>query len=226
MKLSKETLEILKNLAVFQNQLLIESGDTLRIKPSSALYIEAHVPEKFPTELAVPDLAAFNKIIGWVNEPELDYDADKIRIVDGETGREEVIIPLAQAPLKVPRVPQGGPKVASSGIEFDLTEATWRKIEKAASLLYAPEIRIVSKDGILSIFTHNSKLPNSPSYEIDIPPSRNDVTCNCILSLDNARFLKGAYLVTVASGYSRFKNISGRDITYWVAHEHGSSFGS
>ena len=85
MKLSSETISVLKNFATINQNLIIKSGSELStMSAMNNILGKAKVKENFPQEFAIYDLNEFLAAISLFNNPELDFKKDFVVIT--ETG--------------------------------------------------------------------------------------------------------------------------------------------
>ena len=74
MKLSDQTLTILKNFAGINNSILVKKGLQLRtISVAKNILAEARIEEEFPRDFAIYDLNQFLNGLGLHQDPELDF---------------------------------------------------------------------------------------------------------------------------------------------------------
>jgi len=85
MKISKRTLDILKNYASINSNLLVKPGNTLStISPVKNILSEVEVAENFEVEFGIWDLNKFLGTISLFNDPEFEFD-DKSVTISGST---------------------------------------------------------------------------------------------------------------------------------------------
>ena len=74
MKLSDQTLNILKNFAGINNSILVKEGLQLRtISVAKNILAEARIEEEFPRDFAIYDLNQFLNGLGLHQDPELEF---------------------------------------------------------------------------------------------------------------------------------------------------------
>ena len=78
MKLSDNTLNILKNFAGINNSILVKQGNKLRtISMAKNILAEADISEEFPRDFAIYDLNQFlNGLRSAHQDPDLDFNQD------------------------------------------------------------------------------------------------------------------------------------------------------
>ena len=74
MKLSDNTLTILKNFAGINNSILVKEGNRLRtISVAKNILAEADITEEFPRDFAIYDLNQFLNGLSLHQDPDLDF---------------------------------------------------------------------------------------------------------------------------------------------------------
>jgi len=77
MKLSDNTLTILKNFAGINNSILVKEGNRLRtISVAKNILAEADITEEFPRDFAIYDLNQFLNGLSLHQDPDLDFKED------------------------------------------------------------------------------------------------------------------------------------------------------
>ena len=85
MKLSENTLTVLKNFAGINNSILVKQGNKLRtISVAKNILAEANITEEFPREFAIYDLNQFLNGLSLHQDPDLDFTEESyINIREG-----------------------------------------------------------------------------------------------------------------------------------------------
>ena len=77
MKLSDNTLNILKNFAGINNSILVKQGTQLRtMSVAKNILAEAQIGEEFPRDFAIYDLNQFLNGLGLHQDPDMDFSPD------------------------------------------------------------------------------------------------------------------------------------------------------
>lgn len=222
MQLSPKTLTILKNFAAINDRILIEPGSELNISKSAALG-RATVAEHFPVPVGIYDLSNFLRVVGLFKSEDCDFQDRFVRICEAD-GDAEVRYLYAAPDCVNTRIPKKLSKPPSESIEFDLPEEKWAALQKAASVLSKPEVRILSDGCSVSITTYNHKYPGGHEFSTPLTGNTQGHQCNTIFQLDNLKLLQGSYHVTLTKNFAVFKNTSGYDLTYWIGCDPESTF--
>lgn len=194
MKLSQETVGILKNFAVINQNLQFQPGNVIKTRTrSSEVFAAAIVAEDFPKAFAIYELGRFLSILGLFSDPDLEFGDTSVKISDGRNSVNYVyadpsLINAAQYDKEI-KLP---PVVAT----FDLKQDDISRLQKAASVLGNPTISITAKSGKLEVIAHDKKNPSCDKYSLDIGATdADDFTVD--LSLETLKFIPGDYVVDV-----------------------------
>lgn len=219
MKLSKETVEVLKNFAAINTNLLIKQGSTLStISTQKNVFGDATVTETFPQEFGIYDLNQFLGVLSLFDEPELDFQTDVLKISQGKH-----VIKYAAAATNILVVPQKSITFPEDdAINIDLSKAALANISKASSVLGHKDVAFIGEGGEVKIQVLDKKSPSSNTF--DFPVGTTDETFTVFLKIENLKMITGDYTLSISpKKISRFSN-KGQALTYYVAVESDSTF--
>ena len=91
MKLSIDTLSVLKNFASINQGIMFKKGKTLRtVSPQKNVMAEATVSDEFPTDFGVYDLNNFLSVLSLhKEEPTIDFQDNNV-LISGLQGRSKI----------------------------------------------------------------------------------------------------------------------------------------
>jgi len=90
MELTDTTLNILKNYATINPNIVITEGNTLKtISVARNVLSSAETTESFPQTFGIYDLNEFLNVLSLVDEPRLKFETDYV-VVGDSTGRSSV----------------------------------------------------------------------------------------------------------------------------------------
>lgn len=222
MKLSDNTLTILKNFAGINNSIIVKPGNTLRtISVANNIYAEATIAEEFPKSFAIYDLNEFLNGISLHNDPDLDFSEDSYLTI--REGKRRVKYFFAD-PNVIKSPPEKGIKIPSKDICFQLDSATLEKLLKASSVYKLPDLSAVGESGVVRLVVRDKKNDKtSTEYSIIVGETDEEFTFN--FKVENIKIISGAYDVVVSKELiSHFTN-SNYNLSYWIALEPDSTFG-
>ena len=218
MKLSKETVGLLKNFAGINSNLLIKAGNKLStISGAKNVMSDATVAENFAADFGIYDLNEFLGAMSLFEDPDLDFSEKFVTITQGSNS-----IKYFAADASVLSAPTRAITFPDSDVDFTLTSAMLDMIKKTSSVLGASDLSIVGDGSALTAVVGDKKNASGNSY--NTPLGNTDKTFKVNLKVENLKMLPGDYTVSISSKkISRFKAINS-DLVYYVAIEADSSF--
>ena len=221
MKLSDNTLTILKNFAGINNSILVKQGDKLRtISVAKNILAEAIVDEQFPRDFAVYDLNQFLNGLSLHQDPEMDFKEDSYLTI--REGKRKVKYFYAD-PNVIISPPDKAIELPSDDVQFKLDTSSLEKLLKAAAVYQLPDFCVVGEAGVVKLVVRDKKNDTSNSYAVDVGETDKVFTFN--FKVENIKIIPGPYDVAVSSKLlSKFQNTQ-HDLTYFNALEPDSTFG-
>lgn len=217
MRLSKETINILKNFASINSNILINPGNKLKTRSSgSNIFAVAEVTEDFDTEVSIWDLNKFLGIISMFNNPDLEFH-DKY--VDISNGRSTVKYYYAEKSLLT--VPTRDLKMPEVLLSFDLEEQDLNEILKSSSILQVSDLHIVAGDGKIKLIVDDSTNDTSDNFELVINENYSGPDYDGTLKVSDIKFLPGSYKVDLTNTIvSRFTHTA-TNLVYYISINRG-----
>ena len=221
MKLSDNTLTILKNFAGINNSILVKKGNKLRtISVAKNILAEADIsPEEFPRDFAIYDLNQFLNGLSLHQDPEMDFsEASYLTIREG---RRKVKYFYAD-PAVIISPPEKEITLPSEDVHFQLDSSSLDKLLKAAAVYQLPDFCVVGNAGVIKLVVRDKKNDTSNEYSIKVGETDKEFTFN--FKVENIKIIPGAYDVVVSSKLlSRFTNTN-FELKYYIAIEPDSTF--
>jgi hypothetical protein len=222
--LSRDTLEVLKNFASINSNLLVSAGNKLTtISPVKNVMAEATVSETFDSEFGLWDLNKFLGVISLFKNPTFNF-TDKYVIIE-ENGAsvkyyfsDPSLLSTVKKQIKMPE----------AVISFDWKPSVFSEMTKAASVLQLPDLCIRnSATGIEAVVIDKAD-PSSNSYSVELQ----NVTYNSsaefemFFKVENLKLMSGEYTVNITEKVvSQFEHKT-KNLRYWIALEADSSYSS
>jgi hypothetical protein len=217
MKLSTDTINVLKNFATINQNVRIHPGSQIStISPGKDVFARATVAETFPREFNIYDLSSFLALITLMEDQDIDF-GDRSLTVSKDGGKFEYF--YAEPTVIV--APEAGKNIpVEAHFEFDMTKNEVEMINKAAAITAAKNVILKSVQGQVSLTIGDSAVANSNSYTRIVGSSEHNF--NCILPVERVKLIPDAYHITLSKlKFLHFKNTS-RDLAYWLALEPAS----
>ena len=220
MKLSDNTLAILKNFAGINNSILVKRGNKLRtISVAKNILAEAEILEEFPRDFAIYDLNQFLNGLSLHQDPDLDFQQDSYLSI--KEGKRRVKYFFAD-PNVIIAPPEKEINLPSKDICFQMDSVTLEKLLKAAAVYQLPDLSAIGEAGVIKLVVRDKKNDTSNEYAIVVGDTDKEFTFN--FKVENIKIIPGPYDVVVSSKLlSQFTN-SKYNLTYYIALEPDSDF--
>jgi hypothetical protein len=222
MKISQQTLSILKNFSTINGNILVRAGSTLStISPQKNILASAVVSENFPNTFAIYDLGQFLGAISLFEDPDFEF-TDKF--VNISSGKRSIKYWFAE-PSMIIAAPEKKLQLPTEEVTFDASATSINEVLKAASVLQAPEIAVVS-DGATNtqLVATNVKNDTSNEYHVDVGQV-NSAKFRMVFKSENLKLISGDYKVSISSkGMGKFANEKA-GLEYFIATESSSKYG-
>jgi len=221
MKLSDNTLTILKNFAGINNSILVKEGTKLRtISVAKNILAEADITEEFPRDFAIYDLNQFLNGLSLHSDPDLDFKEESYLSI--REGKRRVKYFFAD-PNVIIAPPEKEINLPSQDVCFQLDSTSLEKLVKAAAVYQLPDLSAVGEAGVIKLVVRDKKNDTSNEYAIVVGETDQEFTFN--FKVENIKIIPGAYDVVVSSKLlSQFTNTR-YNLTYYIALEPDSTFG-
>ena len=221
MKLSDNTLTLLKNFAGINQSILVKQGNKLRtISIAKNILAEAEITEEFPRDFAIYDLNQFLNGLSLHQDPDLDFAEDSYITI--REGKRRVKYFYAD-PNVIISPPEKEIKLPSDDVCFQLETGSLEKLVKAASVYQLPDISAIGDAGAIRLVVRDKKNDTSNEYSIVVGETSEQFTFN--FKVENiSKIISGAYNVVVSRKLlSQFTNTK-HNLSYWIALEPDSTF--
>ena len=218
MKLSNETINVLKNFSTINQNLVIKEGsDITTMSAMKNIVAKAKVEEVFEKEFAIYDLNEFLSALSLFGKPDLDFQNDFVVITEEGSSKS---LKYWYSDPSVVTTPTKDITMPSNEVKFNFSSDSLAEITRAASVIGAPDM--VLENGKLRVTDKKNTTANDYATELDVPES--DVNYKFWFKVENLKLLPGSYSVEVSSKkISKFTN-SNVDINYFIALEPESTY--
>ena len=221
MKLSDNTLNVLKNFAGINNSILVKEGNKLRtISVAKNILAEADIPEEFPRDVAIYDLNQFLNGLGLHSDPDLDFSPESYIAI--KEGKRRVKYFYAD-PQVITAPPEKEINLPTEDVCFQLDSTALDKLLKAAAVYQLPDLSAIGEAGVVKLVVRDKRNDTSNEYAVVVGETDKDFVFN--FRVENIKIIPGAYDVVVSSKLlSKFSNTR-YDLKYYIALEPDSTFG-
>jgi hypothetical protein len=224
MKLSNETVAILKNFGAINQGILFKPGKTLKtVSSHKNILAEVSIKEDIPAEFGIYDLNNFLSVISLhKDDPSFEFDEKQVTIV-GNKGRSKIKYRFTPSNMIV-TPPEKQLTMPDAEIKFDLTAEDFDWVMRAASVLSSPQVAIESDGKKVSIVTLDLQNDSAHTDALEISEGNGNKFKMVFKTENITKIMPGSYDVFISSkGISHFKN-KNVPLQYWVTTEAGSKF--
>lgn len=217
MKLSKETMEVLKNFASINQSVILKPGTKQRTHtPQKNLVAYANVAEDFPEEAPIYDLNQFLATASLFSDADYEF-SDKFVTIDGDATVKYVYAAKEALSFTDKEI-----KFPSRDEEFDLPWATLSAAIKAAGVMGLSNVLISGSDKGVFISAVDPRDEDANSWKKKIA-DESENSFKIYLRVDLFKLLPRDYHVTVSK--QKLIEFAAKDVTYYMASETNSTFG-
>lgn len=224
MELSELTMNVFRNYASINPNVVINEGNTLKTVSEAKNVLSTTVLDvEFPRTFGIYDLTEFLSVISLVDAPRLKFEEDHC-IISDNSGRSR--IRYYYSDLDLLTKPSRDIVMPEADVSFTLDRETLSRIRKASSVLGHNEMSVSVVDNVLSVSVIDNTTSTSNVFTIDVDGTFTDPNFNFIFDIRNLKMIDGDYDVSISSrNISHFVNKE-TAIQYWVALEKTSTFGA
>jgi hypothetical protein len=224
MELSERTLQVLKNYATINPNLVFKEGNELStIAVARNVLSNTTVDETFPSTFGVYDLNEFLNVLNLVDKPNLSF-TDEYVIVSDSVGRSKVKYYFSDPDMLT--VPKNSVTMPESVVTFALDKETLAKLKRASSALGHDEVSVSPNSGSVRLSVVDTSDPTSNNFSIDVEGIYDEGTeFNFILNVNNLKIVNEDFMVGISDKLiSEFKSKESA-IVYYIALEKSSTYG-
>ncbi len=193
MKLSKITLDTLRNFASINQNILIKPGNKLTTRTvSKNIFVTATVPDTFEQEFGIYNLSELLGVISLFSDPEFTLSDNSVTISQGKNKVQYVF-----ASPDVLDYPDKAIKMPAPDVSFELSEENLKSLLKAGSVLSATDLLIQGDGSVLTCTVLDPKNPSSNTFIIESGVT--DQTFSSYIKLENLKMPMSIYDVNLSS---------------------------
>lgn len=219
MRLSSETVALLKNFSSINQSILIRQGKQLTsMSVMKNILVESAIPEEFSRDVAIYDLNQFLNCLSLIEDADILLEENAIVITDGTNSIEyrysdpSVIVAPPEKDLVLP----------SEDVCVVLTEESLQTVKKAAAVLQIADVALVGDGNNIFLTVRDKKNSGSNSYRIMVGQTESVFQFNA--KVENLKVLPGDYDVVISQKNLAMFTSHSRPVKYWIALEPDSTY--
>ena len=221
MKISENTISILRNFSDINQNILFKPGKSIAtMSTMKNIMAKAEVEEEFEQEFGVYDLPEFLRAIDSFQQPVLKFNgAANLKIQDEKS---TLSARYAFADKTTLTTPQKQITMPDKTVTFTLKYSDYESVKKLYTNLSLPDLAFKGEKGKIKLVALDKK--NSNSNESSITIGETDVEFTAYVKAENLKFIPGDY--DVALSKAKIANFVNKKIKiqYWIALEADSVF--
>lgn len=210
MKLSNETVAILKNFSAINQSIVFQEGNELKtISAQKTVMARATVPDEFPKQAGIYNLPRFLSVCSMYSDPELEFGDNSLTIKEGKSKAKY----MYADPSMIITPPNKDIKLPTTDVSVTLSSEDLSKVLKATSVFQLPEVAFVGENGTCYLRAIDSANPSADSFGVELGDTEDSFSL--IMKAENLQVMPFEYKVDLSSkGISKFES---EKVTYFIA---------
>ncbi len=223
MKLSEHTVDVLKNFASINQNLVIKEGSTLTtMYAMKNIVAKAEVEESFDKEVAIYDLNEFLASISLFTNPVLEFNEGFVTIKEENNPKNS--LKYFYSDPSVVTSPNKTITMPSKEVSFKLNGENLNKLKRAAGVIQAPDLVLEKNNTDVFLTVKDKKNDTANTFSIDVDTVADGSDFKFFFKVENLKLMDGDYDVDISSKNISHLASSNKDVEYWVALEPESSY--
>ena len=221
MKISDNTIGILRNFSDINANILFKPGKTLStMSTMKNIMAQADVEEEFESEFGVYDLPEFLRAIDSFQQPVLKFNGTANLKIQDE--KSTLSARYAFADKSTLRYPSKQISMPDKTVPFSLKNSDYESVKKLYTNLSLPDIAFKGENGKIKLVALDKK--NSNSNESSVVVGETDLEFTAYVKAENMKIIPGDYDVALSKAkIAHFINKKVK-VQYWIALEADSTF--
>jgi hypothetical protein len=222
MKLSDNTISVLKNFASINQNLMIKEGSSLlTMSAMKNIVAKADVEETFPQEVAIYDLNEFLASLSLFSSPVLDFADSYVTISEENSPKNS--LKYFYSDSSVVTSPSKTITMPSTEVTFELAGDALNKLQRAANVIGAPDLVLSNASGVSALEVKDKKNDTANTYSLDVNTNGSG-TFDFFFKVENMKLMEGNYDVEISSKNISHLSSKNRSVEYWIALETESKY--
>jgi len=219
MKISSDTLSILKNFSDINDGIHFKKGSLLATwHPAQFILAEATIKEEIPQDFTVFDLRQFLSVNSLFDEPEYSFESDKVIV----TANNRSVNFLFSEPSLVLDPENRTTKYRENTLKGSIAKANITKeelksLKQSAAILALPDIFVTGQNDTITFSVQNAENTGTNSFKVVVKGEVQE-DFSSIMRCEHLKMLDGDYEFVSHPKLAYFKNVN-TPIEYWIAYQ-------
>ena len=227
LKLSLNTLRVLKNFSEINGSILVREGSRLKtISVGENMIAQYDCEEEFPITFGIYDLRQFITGLDLFPDPTLEFKNNDYVIING--GGRKTKFFFSDPEITIKAAPDRDVNFPESDLSFGLSVGTLLTLKRASMVYGLPDLKITSLDGVITLSLCDRENDTTNTFE-EIVPGDSTGDYEFFIKVENLRLAVGEkssstdntklYDVKISSKMiSQWTNVTS-PLTYYIALE-------
>ena len=221
MKLSSDTVTVLRNFSDINQNILFRVGNKLKtMSTMKNIVAKAEIKEDIEQEFGVYDLPEFLRAIDSFQSPVIKFNGKTSMTINDE--KSSLAARYAFADKETLVTPSKEIKMPDLSVFFQLKNSSYESLKKLFVNLNLPDLAIKGEDGKIKLVALDKKNSNSNQSSISVGVA--DTNFTAYIKTENLKLIPGDYDVVLSKQkIAHFVNNKAK-VEYWIALEADSIF--
>ena len=220
MKLSDNSLAVLKNFSNINQSILFKQGKSLRtISVMKNILAEATISEELPKDFGIYDLNQFLNGLSLHSNPDLDFTNDNYVVIKEGRSRSKYFF---ADPNVIITPPDKTIELPTEDVSFELSTEQLDKLMKASGVYQLADLSAIGGDGVVKLVVRDKKNDTSNDFAVVVGETEKNFVFN--FKVENIKLIPGSYDVVVSQKLLSKFTCREHELTYFIALEPDSTF--
>ncbi|MFA6199174.1 MAG: hypothetical protein WC679_02045 [Bacteroidales bacterium] len=194
MRLSKDTIDIIKNFSTINPGITFKKGNVQKtISVSANIFAAATVPDTFEQDFSVFSIPEFLSVLSLFKEPDLQFKDKYFTISDGINS----VRYLYTSPDLIKSAPEKNVTFPKPDVSFPLSKENLSKILEAAKILNLEYLFVTEKGLIVKSFSRSDN-SISNQFSVDVNYTTELEKFEYVIKIENMKIISTDYVVNVS----------------------------
>ena len=220
MKLSKGTLDILKNFSYINPSITFKEGQELStLSIQRNILSRAVVEEKFPKAFAIYDLGEFLSGLSLFENPDFDFANDNYVVIKDSKCQSRYFF---ADPSTITQPPENRAEIPSKDVCFVVAWNDLNNLIRAAAIYSVADLAVVGDGSTINLVVRDKKNDTSNDFAVVVGETEGNFVFN--FKVENIKLIPGSYDVVVSQKLLSKFTCREHDLTYYIALEPDSTY--
>lgn len=218
MKISRDTLSLLKNFSLINPGLILKQGNTIAtIDPNKTVLAKATVSESFPKDCAIDNLPRLLGVFSFLKDPDVEFHNEHIVIEEQDT---KVKFRYGAAALIV--APPDKAIICSNNVSFKLFSTILQNVMKAQGAMQLRHIAIKGNEEGIFLSALDFKNISGDSFDVKVADPNGHTFLALFDPTNLTKVIVDDYDVVFSS--KGIVHLKSNKVEYWIPAEKDSSY--